>query len=163
VIIGRGTEADPMALLLYTRKRRFVMNEMSPERSADELDSLEKLFRDVHPQATLRSNTSTYNCMGLVFAARRTHIDVDLLDAFLADDEWRQLADVASLQAGDVVIYRLNGRRSHVGVVSRLRQDGTIVMLSKWGDAGEYFHEIRDVPAFCGVPSEYYTDRKGGL
>jgi len=148
-----------MALLLYTRKRQFVNNEMSPERSGEELEDLRRMFCVSHPFARLRSNTSTYNCMGLVFASRRTHIDVDLIEQFLRDDEWRKLDNPTDVQPGDIVLYRLNGLRAHVGIVWEC-VDGRTTMLSKWGDAGEYFHGLCDVPGFCGSPSEYYTDRR---
>lgn len=98
--------------------------------------------------------------MGLVFASRRTHIDVEMVEAFLTDDEWNEVPAEADIQVGDMVLYKLNGKLAHVGLVSSRNEDGVIMVLSKWGDAGEYFHEIRDVPRLCGVPAAFYTDRK---
>jgi hypothetical protein len=133
---------------------------MSPERSREELDDIRSLFCKEHPDAMLRSSTSTYNCMGLVFAARRTHIDVDLVEHFLVDDDWRKLEEKGDLRPGDLVLYLRNGEPAHVGIVWNIAVLGEIMVLSKWGDAGEYFHELNDVPAYCGVASEYYTDRR---
>ena len=108
---------------------------------------------------------STYNCMGMVFASRRTCVDIDHVSVILSDDGYRQIADSDELQPGDVVVYRDDsGNLSHVGIVYHLspyRPDETrdVFVMSQWGRDGEYFHRIDDVSLHLGRPAEYWTDR----
>ena len=119
-----------------------------------------------HPTAVERSLSSEYNCMGMVFAARRTWIETDQLGNILRGDGYRRVREESELLVGDVVVYRnQNGSTSHVGVITSIGlygPDGTrkIVVLSQWGLDGEYFHEIDDVNPYLGEPAEYWTDRK---
>ena len=108
---------------------------------------------------------STYNCMGMVFASRRTWVDPEHLTIILEDDGYRPVANEGELQTGDVVIYRDNaGEVSHVGIVTKVRTNllqasREITVLSQWGESGEYFHWVDDVHPGLGHPSEYWTDR----
>ena len=109
--------------------------------------------------------SSTYNCMGMVFASRRTWVDPEHLTIILEDDGYRPVANEGELQPGDVVIYRDDaGEVSHVGIVTKVRTNllqasREITVLSQWGESGEYFHRVDDVHPGLGHPSEYWTDR----
>ena len=103
--------------------------------------------------------------MGLVFASRRTCIEIEHLLWILREDEYRQLASRDELRVGDVVVYSTPKAFTHVGlvyevplVISTIRRE--IVVLSKWGRDGEYFHEIDYVPETYGKPVQFWTDRK---
>jgi cell wall-associated NlpC family hydrolase len=117
------------------------------------------------PHADLRSRGSAiYNCVGLVFASRRTSIEPSEIDQkILADDGYRRLGAAESPALGDVVIYRSgDGSISHVGIVASSGSVGAapvIRVLSKWGPEGEYLHPLTHVPEVFGTPSEYWTDR----
>lgn len=109
--------------------------------------------------------SSVYNCMGMVFAARRTWIDPEEIRLILEDDDYRRVSDASELMPGDVVVYRTDdGSVSHVGVISEVQIDireasRRIVVLSQWGREGEYFHGVDDVNPRLGKPTEYWTDR----
>lgn len=102
--------------------------------------------------------------MGMVFANRRTWVDIEHLETFLIDDGYRQIHD-SELQVGDLVIYRDElDEPTHVGIVHRItpyRLDQTrdVYVLSQWGRDGEYFHRIDDVNHNLGEPAEFWTDR----
>jgi cell wall-associated NlpC family hydrolase len=119
-----------------------------------------------HPNATLRSLTSVYDCMGMVFAARRTTVATDVLQMILEDDEYHRLSSSDEAAMGDIVVYRdSQGVATHVGLVAQagpIRQEGTrdIVILSQWGADGEYIHRVDDVSPYLGTPTEYWSDRK---
>jgi hypothetical protein len=153
-------------LALETRKGRQIRNDRAPERHPDSLKAAKEMFENEHSTVRVRSLTSVYNCMGMVFGARRTCIDTDELPMILKDDEYRHLGSVNDVTNGDVVVYRDAGHRvTHVGLVSDVRLDierGTphITVLSQWGRDGEYFHRVDDVHQLLGTPSEYRTDRR---
>ena len=124
-----------------------------------------EMVKGSHPSAKVRSLTSVYNCMGMVFASRRTWIEPEYLQMILQDDEYRQVRR-SELQRGDVVVYRdEHGEISHVGIVAEIRvnvkeADWEVTVLSQWGQHGEYFHLDEDVHQKLGKPTEYWTDRK---
>jgi hypothetical protein len=103
--------------------------------------------------------------MGLVFASRRTHVDIEYLAMILDDNGYRRLTGEREAEIGDLVVYKKNLAPTHVGIIIGFDDDlsaGTrkIKVLSKWGADGEYIHRIDDVPAVFGVPAEFWTDRR---
>jgi hypothetical protein len=123
------------------------------------------------PNAQLRSATSIYNCMGMVFASRRTCVGIDdlepVLRLILREDGYREVTNPADLKEGDVVVYKDNnsGETTHVGIVSRITPDllnasYLIEVTSQWGAHGEYVHKADEVPHFLGQPAEFWTDRR---
>ena len=130
------------------------------------MEAAQEDMQDHHPEARLRSLRSDYNCLGLVFANRRTWIDPDQLALILSDDGYRRVVDEGDLQPGDVVVYRSTGGAVvHVGIVSTLTPNlltasWEVQVLSQWGAAGEYFHRVDNVHPMLGTPSEYWTERQ---
>ena len=118
-----------------------------------------------HSSASVRSLNSVYNCVGMVFASRRTWIEPEHVPMILSDDGYRPI-DRNELERGDVVVYRRESLEeiSHVGVVARVEvkpKDASleVLVLSQWGHDGEYFHLDDDVNPMLGTPTEYWTDR----
>lgn len=110
-------------------------------------------------------DTNAYNCVGLVFAARRGHVNGDRGDGLIGpgafapylhetvmqlldDDSYSRLPEGLRPRAGDVVLYARASRVQHValalGTVDLASGDDLVV--SKFGDFGEYIHKLRDVP-----------------
>lgn len=164
VIVDRGGPSDNAALKLETRKRRWIHNEQVPERSPDEMRDAVAFALAGRRDVVLRTAASHYNCMGLIFGARRTSIDIDRWDLVRSDDGYRQLHPGEAPVIGDLVLYRRDGVPRHVGIVVevRLSLNGVpaIMVLSQWGFDGEYRHPIAQVPALYGAPTEIWTDRK---
>lgn len=152
---------------LSTRKNTCIPNERRPQKPPVAMKEAKKLVLDAHRSARVRSLSSMYNCMGLVFASRRTWIDPEHLDVILRDDQYRRLDNEKEIQPGDVIVYRNeDGEASHVGIVAKVLTDLSIdeapvmlCVLSQWGASGEYFHLADDVSSLLGNPSEYWTDR----
>jgi hypothetical protein len=117
----------------------------------------------VGPDVLMRSASSRYNCMGMVFGSRRTAIDTDQWDLIRQDDEYRLLRPGEAPVLGDLVVYRKGGRVVHVGMVAevRLTLNGTpsVTILSQWGFSGEYRHPVNQVPPGFGAAVEYWTER----
>ncbi len=155
------------SLLLQTRARWMIPNEVRRERPAAALRAAIDLMRELFPEARLRSITSAYNCMGLVVASRRTWVDPEHLVRILTDDGYRQIMRPENAESGDVVVYHdPDGEPSHVGIVvgKNLAIPGEnrdlLLVLSKWGADGEYVHELTSLPVVLGRPGQYWTDRR---
>ena len=118
-----------------------------------------------HPSASVRSLDSVYNCVGMVFASRRTWVEPTHIPMILEEDGYR-LIDRSELECGDVVVYRRDdlSEVSHVGMVAKVTvkpKDASleVLVLSQWGQDGEYIHLDDDVNPMLGTPTEYWTDR----
>ena len=164
----RPGEPSYPELLLETRGKGKVQNQMRPElHPVVAKASIDERKKD-RPDAKLRSFTGVYNCVGMVVASRRTWVDTDDLLRILKEDGYRQLNSEVETRCGDLVVYRdRQGEVSHVAIVVRKNlydpqnPKDTLVVLSKWGAEGEYEHDASYVPVLCGKPAEYWTDRKG--
>ena len=113
------------------------------------------------PKAIVRSvSPYPYNCVGMIFAARRAWIEIDHVYKILNEDGYRSIPFEAIIE-GDIVLYEYNGSPAHVGVIMIIdRSFGpNIRVLSKWGKDAEFIHFIENVPEQLGKPTRYYTDR----
>jgi hypothetical protein len=165
LIIGRGEEQDPTALRLSTRQGNHIPNERRLEQPPEVLKAAVAIHSQEHPDARLRSITAVYNCMGLIFASRRTWIDTTSLMMILQADGYKRVSELSELQPGDVVVYRNHDEVSYVAVVLAMKPEivtasWKITVISKWGGDGEYIHDIKDVPPLYGQPVEFWTDRR---
>ncbi|HET9392192.1 MAG TPA: hypothetical protein VFO29_01530 [Candidatus Rubrimentiphilum sp.] len=103
--------------------------------------------------------------MGVAFASRRTTIDCRFLGRFGKDDCLRELGGgLAEAVTGDLVVYYRDGNPQHVGVITQIGKNEfggfDVLVLSKWGEGGEYIHKIDDVPEIYGRDKRFITDRK---
>jgi hypothetical protein len=127
------------------------------------LDELERAVQaNQEPAARLLVRSSAlYNCMGLVFASRRTTISIERVREILLHDRYSK-RNFWEPQVGDVVVYTNDDEDEpvHVGFIYEKRiivdqNDDGITVLSKWGDKGEYLHRLNDFPE--GRPTELWT------
>ncbi|MGH9384664.1 MAG: hypothetical protein ACRD2N_10300 [Vicinamibacterales bacterium] len=164
IIVGEGGPRDRERLALATKRGRDIPNVRRRPRPPNSMVEAATLATMAHPTVQIRSRSSEYNCMGLVFASRRTWIDSGELSRILGEDGFKQITP-ASAQPGDVLVYRDQiGESVHVGwVYSHEAQPAAATwkttVLSQWGGDGEYFHEAEDVNPLLGKPAEYWTDR----
>lgn len=162
----QGQPIDDSGIPLATRKGTAIPNEQPPQRHPSSMREAADMARGVGASIQVRSLRSTYNCLGMVFANRRTWVEPEHLQLILEEDNYRKLVDINELQRGDVVVYHDDdGDISHVGIVIAInpwRPDETrdIFVLSQWGQDGEYFHLVDDVPHHLGQANEYWTDRQ---
>lgn len=168
IVIGAHVAGGGRQIPLGTRKGTQIPNETRRERSPLALQASADLWEEQRPGAQLRSLTAVYNCIGLVFASRRTWVDTSEVEWILQEDEYREVRNDAEAQSGDLVIYRSprDGDVTHAAVIVRVDHDiekaaRHIYVLSKWGADGEYLHRTEDVPELLGKPVEFWTDRKG--
>jgi len=167
MIIGQGGTTDKAYLPLATREKNPIPNEQRRELSPARLKTIDELWKRERPDAILRSSTAVYNCMGLVFASRRTWVDTSYLEMIFDDDKYTQVEGKDKAKLGDVVVYRSHEDSSvcHIGIVMKIEPSVAtasfnITVMSKWGAAGEYIHYIEDVPHLLGRPTELWTDRR---
>lgn len=102
--------------------------------------------------------------MGLAFASRRTHVDIESLAMILDDDGYRIVGE-SEAEIGDLVVYKNKLAPTHIGIIIGFDIDLSlgsreVNVLSKWGADGEYIHRIDDVPLLLGVPAEFWTARR---
>jgi hypothetical protein len=165
-LVDAGGITDNNAIRIGTRKTQHVKNEIRAEYPPDQLRNDLDMIRRDFPQAEIRSVTATYNCVGMVFACRRTCIEPEEIETFLRDDEYMQLSTLNEAQIGDIVIYRdTHNIRQHIGIVcTRIENliSATVQfkILSKWGPWAELIHDPQDIYRPWGTLAEVWTDRK---
>ena len=161
----RGQYLKGPQIPLATRKGNQIPNEQQLLLSKQELEDARAFVLENRRQVRVRSLSNIYNCMGMVFASRRTWIHPNYLEMILEEDEYRLLSDVEELERGDIAVYRDGeGKVSHVGIVAEAglyaaNGQRQVMVLSQWGQAGEFFHSAEDVNPWLGTLSEYWTDR----
>lgn len=164
-IINPGGTEDKRSLKLETKKRNHIPNEIPPPQSPQSIQSFIDTHSKAHPNALLRSRATAYSCVGMIFAARRTWIDIDHLHLILVDDEYRQLRRFDDAQEGDIVVYYNDSILTHVAVIIKIdinyyNANRTFTVISKWGMTCEWIHEMNDTPELLGNPNEVWTDRR---
>ena len=117
-----------------------------------------------HPDLKVRSLSAEYNCVGMVFGARRTMIEPEHVEMILEDDGYEHLNSSNELTVGDIVVYKNGNDVGHVGIVVCVTTSDDpltpdITVLSQWGQHGEFFHHIDDVLSDYGDRKEFWTDR----
>jgi len=154
---GRGK-----CIALAATDHSFIHNEQ-PSMIADEVlaryEQSAYVPESSNPNLQLRRRKGPYNCVGMIFASRRTAIDIDSLHEILRRDRFTQLGDVMLAAVGDIVVYytKTTNVPVHVGLIWSKCND-VITILSKCGsDVGEYFHPLDDYP--LGIAREFWTDR----
>jgi hypothetical protein len=85
--------------------------------------------------------------------------------AILKQDGYSQFEDTQKLWVGDIVVYEKDGEITHVGQVVEIRPNLEAgrrdpIVLSKWGQYGEYLHDLKDVPLMLGRPKAFWTERR---
>jgi len=153
MIIGEGGVRDTASIALSTSKNRRIPNQRMSERSPQSMFAAKQLHAKGSRQ--LRSLRSSYNCVGMVFANRRTFVEPEQIPMILQDDEYAEVAEMHDLKPGDVVLYMDPNTEDikHVGLVLAAEvMFGTkkIRVLSQFGRDGEYIHDLDDVPRFYG-------------
>lgn len=108
--------------------------------------------------------------MGMVFASRRTQVDIEFLELIEDGDGLRELGGLRDVEKGDIVVYgkKQSGEVTHVGIIIDLipnisegRLEASV--MSKWGNDGEYLHALDHVPFAYGEPIKFLTDRRAQL
>jgi hypothetical protein len=166
MLIGAGGSNDSASIPLATKRGTFIPNERRRERSPDSLKAAVDTWTRKYPNIQLRSLTATYNCVGLVFACRRTCIDPAHLKMILTEDNYRRLSGESEVEIGDLVLYRAtDDEYSHIAVVVKkepniINASFEITVVSQWGFDGEYIHLIDEVPDSYGKIREFWTDRR---
>lgn len=164
IIIGLHDLPARKGIPLATKEGKDIPNERRLERAPAQRQAAVEIMTKAHPNAKFRSISATYNCVGMVFACRRTCVDPAFVLRILYEDGYRKLKQMNELQVGDVVVYKDgNGEPQHVGTVLRVEPSVAdaswrVEVVSKWGADAEYLHEVSDVPVIYGIP-EYWTER----
>jgi hypothetical protein len=146
-ILGAGGPTDNASIPLATRAKRAIENQRSNE-SEVAMRQWHRQMSSEHPKFRLRSLRSGYNCVGHVFASRRTWVEPDQLSLIIADDGYREVSMERALPT-DVGVCWKGVEAIHVGLVLKVLTLGSLIrliMLSKLGKFCEYEHEHDDVP-----------------
>jgi len=167
---ARDRRSIPLATMLGTP----IGNVRRDQRDPRSMRAAVKMLRKQCPTAVPRSMRSTYDCLGMIFASRRTCVGVEknigpVLRLILQEDGYLPVPSQDALSVGDVVVYKFgdscdDSSISHVSMVVQnepLFEGGSrqIMALSQWGADGEYYHRMDDVPLLLGKPAEFWTHR----
>ena len=166
-IFNQGNPSDSKSIELSTKSGVWIPNEkrqeLLPEVMQAKIDVHENFAKRVGAQ--IRSISGVYNCVGMVFATRRVHIDDQQVRMILEEDGYREIEE-AEAKGDDIVVYTLSSEVIHVGrIFGNAPPDeyGEIerIVLSKWGEDGEYFHKIKDLPEALQFDDwEIWTERR---
>lgn len=157
-------ETDPSDEFPVYARSGWKIPQEYPGREASELIRIRsEALRQWRSRVQLRSVSSyPYNCVGMIFAARRAWIEIDHVYRILEEDGYRQIPR-AQVAQGDVVVYKDDKNQpSHVALIVLIEpynQALNIQVISKWGKDAEFIHYIEDVVPPLGKPVEYYTER----
>ena len=165
ILIHPGGVNDKRALKLETKQGNHIPNEIQSEQLPEVIKDRIKKHSSAHSSAKLRSASSTYNCMGMIFASRRSWIETDHLNLIFTDDDYTKLSSFIYAELGDIVVYYNDENAVHVAIIIEITLDASIGqrnfrVLSQWGLACEWLHDIDDVPQELGIPKEVWTDRR---
>ncbi len=160
-------QPDPTArFTVQTKLKRTILScEQPPEDNQQVLLMRDAPWARMFPELQPRSRSATYNCMGMVFAGRRAHIDARALRVLLQDDGYAEI-DKTRARVGDLVVYSPDKAPSltHVGIIYSVPVAGDriieMMILSKWGESGEYLHPLHKVPPAYGQPRSFWSERK---
>jgi hypothetical protein len=152
-IIGSGSENDKYSIKLETMKRRRIPNEQRMQRPPEAMLAAKEMLLGNHPDWELRSLNSVYNCMGMVFASRRTCVEPDHFAMIVEDDGYVERTQNAEAKAGDVAVYKStkDGTVIHVGTIMSIKPqfemgEIDLMVLSQFGADGEYLHKADELP-----------------
>lgn len=165
-IFALGTKTDSHSIPLVTRKGTRIDNEQRRPQAPASMKAAIAIHTANHPTLKLRSLSSEYNCVGLVFASRRTFVDIKELSMILREDGFR-IVEQQEVQPGDVLVYK-DGAGDIVHIAIVLKHDANpktaswvTKVLSQWGADGEYIHTAEDVAHLLGRPLEFWSERRG--
>jgi hypothetical protein len=163
-IIGLGSEHDPNALPLYTKKRNRITNSQRKQQVPAIMEAMRAAVQAISPDIKLRSLSSQYDCVGMIFASRRTAIGAEHLEMILSDDGYYRVSPRDAV-CGDLIVYRdKEGTPNHLALISAIIQEiaeGNIRFecLSQWGENGEYFHREDKISKWFGPNREIWSER----
>ena len=157
-------ETGVLLLELSTKLGTRIPNEKRPPQPIETMQFRVNRELNKHPDLKVRSMSNEYNCVGMVFGARRTSIDAGQVRLILREDGYRRIERESDLVVGDVVVYKEGNDIRHVGIVVCVKMElnppgHAITVLSQWGFHGEFFHDIDDVDPEYGTQKEFWTDR----
>lgn len=158
-VINSGSPNDKHSIPLATRCGNHIPNERRMEHCPQQLKAAQEYMLKGHPGRTPRSLSSTFNCMGHVFACRRTCIEPEYFIKLIAkDDGYRRLGETENPMPGDVAVYvsQRSHTVEHIGVIIDVGVDimkarVPLKVLSQFGSDGEYLHKADDLPEGLSV------------
>jgi hypothetical protein len=126
--------------------------------SEQEMAFLRKLGLELNVIRTSRIELQ-HNCHGWIFTGGRYWIKGKSVGDILHDNNY----EVASRPGpGDLAVYRnVTGEVMHTALVRAIREDGTILLESKWGRLGCFIH-TDSRHAYSGHNCTYYRTGRGG-
>lgn len=71
---------------------------------------------------------------------------INNISPYLNDSNCSEISS-SQLQEFDIIVYYINGRPEHSGVIYDIGNDGTLTIRSKWGNHGIYEHGIAQLPS----------------
>ena len=155
------SELPTNAGFITTRSGKAIPCALLPETASERMALRAEVLMTQQPELSLRSLSNyPYNCVGMIFAARRAWIELDYIYELLIEDNYQSLS-VNQVMTGDLVLYKNQGKASHVALIVAVERSAgpRVQVLSKWGLGPEFIHWQEEVTELMGSPAEYWTDR----
>lgn len=148
-----------MAIRLETSTGRGLDNHQNAQ-ITHQVVAWDRKMRKDYPNARPRTKvTVSYNCHGLTFASRRTWVYRNVSIKFvLQDDKYDEITEMQNVLPGDVAIYHSDsGDLNHSGIVVAAGLPEVMPLIcSKWANAGEFIHSLRECPSIYGPNVRFY-------
>src|SRR6266566_4467429 len=96
-ILNLGSPSDRSSIRLVTSKDQYIPNVRERERAYESMLAAQRVSMQGHARRVQRSLSATYNCVGMVFASRRTCIDAEHVPMILKDDGYFEVKDVRKI------------------------------------------------------------------
>lgn len=144
-----------------TSKGNDVGHEHKPAFTKEEMDVQKRIkriweeqFGDRIQQVENDGPTRTYNCAGLVICNKTSWVTKLGTVESLRDEGYRPLKEGEKPNKGDFVLYYKDGQLQHIGIVEEVDENGKVKKVrSKWGESGEFIHDLDAVPSSYGTPT----------
>lgn len=160
-----GSEKNSIAM--ETRLGNPIENEIAPTPSDKNIQKDQILYeKNISKWIRRIQSIGGYNCLGHVWASRRTSIySESARKVIFSDDGYKELLLASNPFPGDLVVYedKDSGCFLHIGRVMNV-SEAKIRILSKWDDSsGEYLHSPTDAPFLRYFPKAriYYITERG--
>lgn len=102
--------------------------------------------------------TDRYDCHGYTFTNGDVFIHDNQVDDILKDNGYLVTTDP---KIGDIVIYRVNGKVKHSGIITAVAGGKVTRINSKWGRLNLYSHAPQHVPETYGTFTPWHSNRAG--
>lgn len=153
ILLDSSGHYQHSSIVLQTRAGNAIDNLQSWEYSRFEWNLLAGNLQRFKNAEKVSEACPVYNCHGLTFGSRRTHVTTSVYP-ILDDDGFDSFPSEKDVRPGDIIVYcNAGGEVIHSGFIIGLRpvliagtEMRTPIVWSKWGKGYEMVHAVAECP-----------------